>query len=59
MQVGDLVRWADCQEFCGIVLETWGDHPNNQEVLVWFRGRWKDATEWCFRYDLEVVECSK
>jgi len=53
MQVGDLVRWADCQVVCGIVLETWGDHPNNQEVLVWFSDNTKE--EWCMAYDLEVI----
>ena len=54
MQVGDLVRWADCLEFCGIVLETW-DETNNQEVLVWFNQPNGRDTEWCFAHDLEVV----
>jgi len=56
MQVGDLVRWTNDEEFCGIVLETWGDHPNNQEVLVWFHIPWRGSYEWCFAYDLEVVK---
>ncbi len=56
MQVGDLVRWADCQEFCGIVLEK---TLNNQEVLVWFNGLYGRDTEWCFANDLEVVNESR
>ena len=55
MEVGDLVKWADCQEFCGIVLEIWGDHECHLEVLVWFNGLYGRDTEWCFAYDLEVV----
>ena len=54
MQVGDLVRWADCQEFCGIILETWGGEYDEQEVLVWFHGLY-ERDEWCMAYDLEVL----
>ena len=56
MNVGDLVRWADCRfyrGFCGIILKTWGDYPD-KEVLVWLP-RQRD-TEWCFSYDLKVIK---
>ena len=63
MKVGDLVRWIverdGCPDLCheygytdeiaGIVI----DHGEDPEVKVWFFNGQK--SQWCFDYDLEVV----
>jgi len=56
MKVGDLVRWCDDTDLCGIVTEA---DEINGEVRVMFFNSWHKVCnagqEWCFVYDLEVV----